>query len=297
METSLIAKLFNILPVSVAMLEDCLSDGYFFWTNQDVAGRQPTIVQCSNPDGGYRGIMECLVGLELGTVIPVNFVKESLPGKRLEEIRQHPEIIHRNIVYSFEHVTFDDPRFSQHLQLLGSSNSSIIGALTRRGDCFVKAGIISAYYRTAGMPTRIIGFKEYPKEAWESICAEHKTYSFAEPKVSDVELDLRATSEPEIKELLQAFGSLANVPEMKLREILSKPRIATLDPGRPPLLAHCWVEVMRNGKAERYNPNKEDVNFHKLLYERGIAHAKVFPELHVTEDFKSRWKDLSFQRA
>jgi len=292
-----IAKLFNTLLVFVAMLEDCLSDGYFFWTNHDVAGRRPTLVKSTNPDGGYCGIMECLVGLELGTVIPVNFVKESLPEKRLEEIRQHPEVIHRNIVYSFEHVTFDDQRFSEHLQLFGCSNSSIIGALTRRGDCFVKAGIISAYCRTAGMPTRIIGFKEYPREAWESICAEHPTYHFTEPRISDVELDLRVASDPEARQSLQGFDSLANIPEGVIRELLSKPRTATLNPQQPPLLAHCWVEVMRNGKTERYNPNKEDFGFHKLLYDRGIAHAKVFPELYVAKDFRTRWKDLSFQRA
>lgn len=276
------------------MLEDCLSEGYFFRTNKDLTREELTIVRCSNPEGGYRGIAECLIASAPGDVIPVDFAKKEIPPERRPEIQQRPDVICKNFVHNYEHGT--DAQFAIALLGYGASNSAIVGHVLQKGDCFVKASMISAIYRAGGIPTRVIGFREYPKEAWESICADYQnSYSFEEPRISDIELGLRE-SEPEVRELMHTFGSLANVPDEKLKEMIAKPRIVKLNPEQPlPNFPHCWVEIMRNGQVERYNPNHEDFGFHKLLYGRSVDYAKVFPEVHVDKNFKCRWKDLSFE--
>ncbi len=282
----------------LVMLEDCLTDGYFFM-GTSLNGKL-NIVQCENPEGGYNGIMECFLDLHPGFVIPVNFVKEQLKTKQVEGIRKKPEVIQRNIVNQVEHVIpYKDRKFSECMDQFGHSNLAIIGQLLKKGDCFVKASILCAMYRAAGIPARVVGFNKYPQKAWEEICAEHKTYpvSSGNKGISQLELRMLAYSHPEMSEVLYKTEQVG-ISTTGWDKIIAKHPRLTLDPQQPPQgLTHCWAEVMYDGEIQRFNPNRETIGLSKLVFERGGAHARVFPEVYIGKDFNYRWNSLAFEMA
>lgn len=288
------------------MIEDLLSEGYFF--KEQIDGTVHIVRgvhhQNSQEEAGYKGIMECYSGNSVGYVIPIDFLKEELNKVSPEKIktaqqntRNNPEKLAQIIASTMVHVLpEDDLQYKKYMEAIGKSNAPIIGLFSNRGDCFVKAAIICAHYRIAGLPSRIVGYDRYPQKAWEVICSELNEWYELDPfrPPSEFELDMLSHDYSHRMPFIQVKSDSIRVDKNEWKNFVKQIKGIRLGRFRVPEFKHGWVEVFKDNKWMQYETNRHShCKLGKLIVERAKPHARVFSELRIEPDKSYRWKDLT----